>query len=381
MTHRATGGMLGNSGAFSQEGLLDLALRLSCSGTLAVRYPGGTRLLLLDNGRIKSSFDLGTPGEASSSGVDFHFEPHHVADVAQLSSPFPSSVLGVMRALPIFGPAQPLPTGLVDLRALVSRAKAERLTGALTVAGAATSPDGATPATADLAAATAPMRPADKASTTSTTTPVATSNRAERGVALFHEGRIGAAFFEREGQVWERSDALRAIYRYSLESERPPMLLHPIGGELMRGLLGLALERRAAAGDPNNYTGVTASEGGYTFYCEGKPYLHLAAQLLGTGGRFTPLETVPDLQLPDDPPGWERRRFDLTLRGRDALNPMTELSMKFGDNYGVNGRNVLEAIRRGLSIEDAAARLEIDLQELKPWLERLQSDGLIRPRN
>lgn len=336
-------GLVGSSDSYSQQGLLELALKLACSGTLAVRYRAGTRLLLLDKGKIKSSFEVGTPGEPDESGIDYHFEPHHVAqgiaDLPQLSSPYPATVLGVMKAVPVFGPAQPLSPGLVDLRALANRASEQRLTAALTVA---------------------------------------VEN--EHGVALFHEGRIGAAFFERGGHVWERSDALRAIYRYSLESSRPAMQLHHLDEQLMRSLLGLALERRAGAGDPNSFTGLTAGEGGYTFYCDGRAYLHQSARLGGTSGRFTPLETVPDLELPDDPPGWESRRFDLTLRGRDALNPMTELSMSFGDNYGPSGRRVLEAVRRGLSIEDAAARLDLDLQALKPWLERLEADGLIRPR-
>ena len=332
-------GLIG-SGSYSQEGLLELAAGLRCSGTLAVRYPGGTRLLLIDGGKLKNSFEVGIPGEPEDAGVEYHFEAAPAAaDLPQLSTPYPRTVLAVMKALPVFGPSQALSPGLVDLRTLVVRAREEGLTAALTV-----------------------------------------DVENEHGIALFHMGRIGAAYFEKGGHVWEHSDALRAIYRYSLESGRPPMQLHDTDEGLMRSLLGLALERRAAAGDPNAFTGITAGEGGFTFYCDGRAFLHQSAPLKGVTGRFTPLESVPDLELPDDPPGWESRRFDLTLRGRDALNPMTELSMSFNDSYGQSGRRVLEAVRRGLSIEDAAARLDLDLQALKPWLERLEADGLIRPR-
>jgi hypothetical protein len=333
-------GVIGNSGGLSQDGLLDLALRLSCSGTLVVRYPEGSRLLLLDSGKIKWSYELGNPGGTDQSAVDFHFAPHHADELPQLASTFPGSIAGVMRALPVLGPAQQLPPGIVDLRLLVSRIRGEGLSGALTAQG-----DG------------------------------------ERGITLFHEGRIGAAFFEKGSHLWERSDALRSLYRYSLEGGKPPLLLHRLDADLVRTLLGLALERRMGSGDPSSFTGVSAGEGGYTFYCGGIAYLHVAAELPGAGGRFGQLEAVPDLDLPDDPPGWERRRFDLTLRGRDALNPMTELSMEFGDSYGASGRRVLEAVRRGMSIEDTAARLELDLQALKPWLERLEADGLIRLRS
>jgi hypothetical protein len=338
-------GMLGNSGGFSEQGLLDLALKLSCSGTLVVGRGPGTRLLLLDSGRIRASFDLGSPAPADETGLDFHFEPHHAGDLPQLSSAFPTSAIGVLRALPIMGPAQTLPSGVVDLRALVGRIREERLSGALTVEFASSAEQG------------------------------------ERGVALYLDGRIGAAFFEKDGHVWERSDALRAIYRYSLEASRPPLLVRPLDPSLVRSLLGLALERRVGSGDPQTFTGTSAGEGGYTFYCGGRPYLHMTSELLGASGRFAPLETVPDLELPDDPPGWERHSFDLTLRGRDALNPMTELSMKFSDSYGAFGKRVLEMVRRGLSIEDTAVRLDLDLQALKPWLERLETDGLIRLRH
>ncbi|HEX7003880.1 MAG TPA: hypothetical protein VF168_06820 [Trueperaceae bacterium] len=332
-------GLVG-SGSYSQEGLLELARGLGCSGTLAVRFSAGTRLLLIDGGKLKNSFEVGAPGDPSEMGVEYHFEPApSAADLPQLSTPYPGTVLAVMKALPMFGPAQPLPPGLVDLRALVNRAREDSLTAALAV-----------------------------------------EVEKEHGIALFHRGRIGAAYFEKGGHVWEHSDALRAIYRYSLEAGRPAMQLHHTDDAMMRSLLGLALERRAAAGDPNSFTGITAGEGGFTYYCDGRAYLHQSAPLKGVTGRFTPLESVPDLELPDDPPGWESRRYDLTLRGRDALNPMTELSMSFTDDYGQSGRRVLEAVRRGLTIEDAAARLDLDLQALKPWLERLEADGLIRPR-
>lgn len=343
-------GLLGNSGSLNPDGLLDLALRLSCSGTLVLHYPAGSRLLLLDSGRIKTSYDLGQPDASARTGVDFHFEPHYANDLPQLGSSFPGSAVGVLRAVPVLGPAQALPSAVIDLRALVANMRAERTSGALTVQFD-------------------PEAGFNEA-----------GNEQQTGIALFHQGRIGAAYFEKSSHVWERSDALRAIFRYSLESGRPPMLLHRLDPDLVRSLLGLALERRMGSGDPSSFTGISAGEGGYTFYCQGQAYLHVTAELLGASGRFGQLESVPDLELPDDPPGWERRRFDLTLRGRDALNPMTELSMEFSSNYGQSGKRVLESVRHGHSIEDTAARLELDLQELKPWLERLEADGLIRQR-
>lgn len=328
---------MGNSGSLSEQELLEFALAAQRSGTMVVRRTTGTRLHLLDEGVLKTSFALGTPGEQDARGVDFHFQPHGPGDLPQLASSFSESVVGAFRAVPILGPPQQLPAGIVDLRALVAKARSDGISAALTM-----------------------------------------QSDEERGLALFHEGRIGAAFFERANHVWERSDALRAIYRFSLESDGPPMLLHRLEPDLASSLLGLAMERRAGSGDPSSFMGISASEGGYTFYSRGQPCLHVTGRNRDAQGRFTPVETVPDLALPDDPPGWEQRRFALTLRGRDALNPMTELSMEFTHRYGHVGKQVLESVRRGLSIEDTAARLELDLQNLKPWLERLEADGMIR---
>lgn len=331
-------GLLGNSGAYSQRDLLGLCEKLAFDGTLVTRFASGTRLILIESGRQRDSFELGEPGDEARTGIDFHLQPHHSGDVPQLASMYPESALPAMRALPALGPAQGLFPGLFDLRALVAWARREGLNAALTV-----------------------------------------HSNEEQGIALFFEGRIAAALFERDGFVWERSDALRAIYRFSLEPGRPSMQLQRLEPEVAGSLLGLASGRRAGSAEVTSFTGLSAGEGGCTFYCSGRPFLYLAAEF-PAGGRFTPLETVPDLDLPDDPPGWERRRFDLTLRGRDALNPMTELSMRFGDNYGERGRQVLEAVKRGHSIEEAARGLGMDLQALKPWLERLESDGLIRLR-
>jgi len=57
---------------------------------------------------------------------------------------------------------------------------------------------------------------------------------------------------------------------------------------------------------------------------------------------------------------------------------MTQFAMQFGERYGESGRKILEALDRGLTIEQTAGELRLDLEELKPWLRRLEEEGLVR---
>ena len=154
---------------------------------------------------------------------------------------------------------------------------------------------------------------------------------------------------------------------------------------MLASLLGLATAQPST--DPNRaaYTGLEADERGYHYFDQGERVLHVPAELVGTARRYRRLESdrdalLPELELPDDPPGWEENTYALTLRGQDAVNPMTDVAMRFHEEYGPMGRRILDALGRGASIEKAAGALGLDLQEFKPWLRRLEEDGLVRVR-
>lgn len=332
-------GLRGVTGDVTGEALLRSLQELRLDGTLALADDRGSLLLLLREGEVAASHRLGGFASMDAAPLAFHVERHAPSDLPTVHTAFEGSQVPLLRALPLLGPGQELPTGVCDLRALIRDLRDRAVTGLLTLA-----------------------------------------HRGEAGAALFVGGRIAAAAYEREGLVTERSDALRAVYRYSLEESAAPLRLHPLDGGLARALAGLALGRRARSAQPASFSGVQAGESGYVFHHDGQPLLLVRADGTGGFGRFEQAESLPDLHLPDDPPGWEQGRYALTLRGRDALNPMTELSMRFLADHGSSGRKVLEALRSGLSIEDAAQRLGLELDELKPWLARLEQEGLIRAR-
>ena len=146
----------------------------------------------------------------------------------------------------------------------------------------------------------------------------------------------------------------------------------------------------SSAGEPQQHTGIVAAASGFTFVHRGEPYLELlgTAHDLDLGDaeagdeprRFAALDepAAPAVPLPSEPPGWEAQHFVLTLRGRDALNPMTELWMRFRSTYGAPGQRLLEVLADGATLEAVATALDTPLEELRPWLQRLEAEGLVR---
>ena len=207
------------------------------------------------------------------------------------------------------------------------------------------------------------------------------ANTAVQGLLLFSEGRVGGA-----GAVCEESAGTRggtAALRNLLHLAEPAALtLHalpePVTSSLLGWLLGLSVD--AAGGVPEGFSGLELAPAEARYYQGGRAYLQLSRpDGAHEVGLFRRAERVPELSLPTEPSGWEARRYTLTLRGRDALNPMTELSMRFRGEFGRTGRRALEGFRSELSLEAAAEALGLELSELKSTTERLENEGFIRP--
>jgi len=337
-------GLLGNTGTLTGEHLLEGLRNLRASGTLALASGNGTVLLQVARGQVEASYKLGHYDSLEAAGQGFHLYPHEPATAPHLPGRCPQSASPLLRALPRFAPAVTLPPALVDLRLLLDRLRATAFNGALSFTAL------------------------------------------ERGAtALFLQGRIGAAAAERGGYVHDGPDAMRVLQRAGLDPNGPALELDALDPLVMRSLLALALGRRASGADPSTFSGLVLEPRGARFVRNGQPYLQIDAPAEGGASgattRFALLEddaAMPDLHLPDEPPGWEQQRYALTLRGQDALNPMTELAMHFRTTFGHSGQKVLEALGGGLSLEQASEQLHLDLQELKPWLKRLEDEGLLR---
>ncbi len=335
-----TGGLRGDTGGLTGLDLLEALEKLNCSGTLILEQNSHSLFAALARGRLAASHKLGRFSPLDSSGVQFHFEPHEPGEVPRVGSRFPHSVVAALRALPGFGIFTPLAPRTAELPALLERLRSEVFTGCLTLE-----------------------------------TPLV------RGLVLFYQGAAGAAFFEEDGRVREHTAALRALRRAHASDAAAPFYLRAFNPYLVQCLLGLALDLVAEdplEGDVASFGGLECAEHGYTFVRQGVAVLRVATELRASKGRYTVCETPPSLRLPDEPAGFEFRRYRLTLRGKDALNPMSEVSSQFRHAYGSGGRRVLEQLKQGFTVESVSQHLGVELSDFKPQLDALETEGFIR---
>ena len=355
-------GSLGNQSGY---GALQALEMMRASGTLLLEQPApasdsphDTRywLGLWDSGQHRS-FTLGEALELSASDLSFTFYAHRadVDTLPQFGSDFPRNSASALRALPALG-SQRLSLHDIDLRALIARLAQERFTGTL-----------------------------------------ALRVQGQEGVMLFFSGRICAAFHEAykdaEGKRTETatswgSGALRAALQLSDQHFAQPaqdakgeawLELRALPPLICASLLGFAQGTQSEGGEQRS--GVEVSSVGYTYYSAGLPTLfvaHTAEVLRDDLGFYTPAYSAPTLSLPSEPPGWEEQRYHLTLRGRDALNPMTELAMRFEREFGRTGRQTLTQLARRSTVADVAKLLSVEPNDLRPHVEKLEAESLIR---
>ncbi|MFC6591052.1 hypothetical protein ACFP81_02720 [Deinococcus lacus] len=96
-------------------------------------------------------------------------------------------------------------------------------------------------------------------------------------------------------------------------------------------------------------------------------------------GAFTAAAHPPTLTLPRSLAGWAHLPYALTLRGKDALSPITSVHHEFRSQFGDRGGlALLQALAQGQSPADYALRAELALTELEPLLRQLRDQGYIR---
>lgn len=333
--NRGSEGISGHSGAFSATDMLGSLKALECSGTLVLENDRGLRFILLRQGEPYANHKLGHGAEDEDTNLHFLFQAHAEGDLPQLLSRYPGSRVTALRALPELGNRQTLEARLYNFRDLLEHLQAQNFSGALSF-----------------------------------------EDDGHYGLILLQHGHMGVALYE-EQRVREGSDALRAIYRQCLGKVR--LELKALQPHLVASLMGVALGLQLEPEDAVDFSGLELSEQGCTFYQRGEAYLCVTLEPFGRHGRYALCQKPPELVLPDEPPGWESRRYALTLRGKDALNPMTDLAMQFRAEHGLLGKRVLEMVTGRRTVEEAAENLELELSELRPWLDKLEREGMIQP--
>ena len=372
-------GLLGNTGSLTGHEVLSAVRGWVPSGTLAlaqghdvvgVRVLRGVALMALSEGEVKGRHMLGRFAGLAATGLDLHAVPHAPGPVPRLPSAAQGAELAVARALPRFATGLRLLPGVTDVKPLLGKLGEVGWHGALLG-----------------------------------------SSGTGCALAVLLDGRLVAASGHRGNANLERQDALRLLQRLAHENEPDVLQLVPLEPRSAAALAGYALGNEFR-GEAQHHTGISVGPTGCTFVHRGEPYLTLAdgvaeveaggGEPQATGGEsrqaaggegsqaadeeapaprlFAALEepAAPAVPLPEEPPGWEAQHYVLTLRGRDALNPMTELWMRFRTNYGAPGQHLLEVLADGASLEAVAAALDTPLEELRPWLARLEDEGFVR---
>jgi hypothetical protein len=350
----------GRSGPHGAAELLRTLLDAKEVGTLATAGPRGLVTTLIDGGETIARAEHGAPPGSDVADVAFAFHDHALPSgarhgVPELPSRFQGATDPHLRAIPQLPARFACSAHLAHLPAWLATLEAEAADGLLTL-----DEDG------------------------------------DAAVALLAEGRIRAAIGERRPRSGaaaddaplpvHNGDALRLLLRHGGATpggtdattdppDAPTLQFAPLPPSWRGAFAGLLLGRE---GDAPHGVRLTAREA--TLLEGGVPILRV-----GGGGsaaaRFQahPNPTaLPPLPLPDDPPDLETRRYHLTLRGRDALDPMTDLAMSFESDYGPSGKELLRTLQRGLDVGGCADALGVGLDQLAPWLRRLEADGLIR---
>ena len=356
-------GLLGTTGSLSGHELLGAVRAWLPSGTLAltqgqdvagVRVLRGVALMALAGGDVTARHMLGRFAGLAANDLDLHAVAHAPSNLPRLPSVAGDCDLGAARALPRFVTSLRLLPGVSDVKPLLAKLAQVGWHGALL-------------------------------------------GRSELGsaVAVLLDGRVVAASGRRSNAGLERQDALRLLQRLAHENEPDALHLVPLEPRSAAAVAGYALGR-PYEGDDDHHTGIAVCPDGVTFYHRGEAYLHLAGAPHGVAGaadepavepadddrprRYAALDepAAPAVPLPDEPPGWEAQHYVLTLRGRDALNPMTELWMRFRNTYGAPGQRLLEVLADGATLEAVATALDTPLEELRPWLQKLEAEGMVR---
>lgn len=328
--------MTGNTGELTGLEFLQLLALAQRSGSVVLSSGEGSLLVRLDGATFQVQSKLGRAPALSQAELGFRVVTHPPAAMVHLPSRFPGSVLPVLRAAPCATVMTPIRPKLTDLRLLLSYLAATGFCGMVTL-----------------------------------------QTGLVQALVLVVEGKLAAAFYEEDGQVKERTEALRALRARYLSDPQAELWLEALEPLIVQCLLGFVLQKPLAQ-TSQAANGLRCDAAGYAYVQRGEPIVQVAATYRGVAAQFAAVSNFPELHFPDEPPGWEHRHFVLTLRGKDALNPITDIAMQFKRDFGSSGKQILEKLEFGLTAEGVADYLGIELAELRAWLDRFEKEGLVR---
>ncbi|GGL76608.1 hypothetical protein GCM10010840_13360 [Deinococcus aerolatus] len=126
-----------------------------------------------------------------------------------------------------------------------------------------------------------------------------------------------------------------------------------------------------------DFTGLHARPTGAIFYSRGEIVATLPATLPYEGAFPAPLRPQT-LILPRSLAGWAHHHYNLTLRGRDGMNAITDVYQVFRSEHGAPGIAFLRALGEKLTPAEYAMRSDAALHDLEPMVHSFLKTGYIR---
>ena len=162
----------------------------------------------------------------------------------------------------------------------------------------------------------------------------------------------------------------------SLYEQGAQLSAHPLPAQLAHVLSGIG-SRAWKFNLTEDFTGLHARPGGAIFYVKGEITATMPATLPYEGAFPAPLRPQT-LILPRSLAGWAHHHYALTLRGKDALNAITDMHQTFRAKHGQPGLAFMRALGEDLSPAEYAMRTDVALHDLEPMVQDFLTGGLIR---
>ncbi len=198
------------------------------------------------------------------------------------------------------------------------------------------------------------------------------------GMALVLEGHLVAAcaLAPSDTVLWGEPALVLFAQRFIEDTvlefcalERP--IVHSLAGVGQRPI-------KVAPGD--FFTGVRAhGDGKVSLYADGAVIARLDADYRENGTLPASIRP-PRLLLPRVIGAWATERYAFTLRGRDAVNPITDTYNRARAAHGKLALDVLARLGRGQTPLETAPTVDRDVTELEIIVEAFLREGLLRRR-
>jgi hypothetical protein len=195
-------------------------------------------------------------------------------------------------------------------------------------------------------------------------------------VALVFEGKIvNACALRGEDVLWGDPALLELSRRYSVGAPLEGLILERAVTHALSGLQ----DRPWRVNPTDGFTGARVSGGYMVFLQDGNTLGRVQIGGRENGAYPAALRPKP-LTLPRVIGAWAADRYVLTLRGRDAVNPITDTYNRARAAHGKPALEVLTLLGRGKTPLEVATTLEKDAGGFEAMVEIFIREGLLSRR-